>query len=163
MRYVMRQKLLSWGDDFVIQDEGGRDVFFVDGKAFSLGDQLSFQDMQGNELAYIRQKLLAWGPTYEIYGQGQLRAVVKKAIFTLFQCRFSVDVPGPDDLEAKGDLTDHEYRFERGGRSVATVSKRWFAWTNTYGVDIAEGEDDILILASTVVIDVVCHEKKGQI
>jgi uncharacterized protein YxjI len=127
MRYVMRQRLLSWGDDLTIKDEDGRDVFFVDGKAFSLGKQLSFQDMQGHELAFIRQKLLAWGPTYEIYGRGQLRAVVRKEIFTLFNCRFTVDVPGPDDLEARGDLTDHEYAFERGGRVVAEVSKRWFS------------------------------------
>ena len=123
MRYVMRRKPLFLGR---LRDPGrerpGR--ILVDGKAFSLGNQLSFQDMQGNELAYIRQKLLAWGPTYEIYGQGQLRVVVKKAIFTLIQCSFSVDVPGPDDLEARGDFTDHEYTFERGGRSVATMSKR---------------------------------------
>ena len=162
MRYVMKQKLLSWGDDFVIKDEAGRDVFYVDGKAFSLGNQLSFQDMEGNELASIRQTLLAWGPTYEIYGRGELKAVVKKALFTFLHCRFSVDVPGPDDLEAKGDFTDHEYAFERGGRTVAEVSKRWFSWTDTYGVDVAEGEDDILILASTVVIDMACHEKKSR-
>src|SRR5437868_2089456 len=72
MRCIMRQQLFAWGDDFLIKDESGRDLFFVDGKAFSLGHQLSFQDMEGNELAFIRQKLLAWGPTYEIYGQGQL-------------------------------------------------------------------------------------------
>ena len=159
MRYVMKQKLLSWGDDFVIKDESGRDVFYVDGKAFSLGNQLTFQDMRGNELASIRQTLLACGPTYEIHGRGELKAVVKKALFTLLHCRFSVDVPGPDDLEARGDFTDHEYTFERAGRTVATVSKRWFAWTDTYGVDIDEGEDDILILASSVVIDLSCHEK----
>jgi uncharacterized protein YxjI len=158
MRYVMKQKLFSWGDDFTIKDEGGQDVFFVDGKAFSFGDQLSFQDMAGNELAFIRQKLLAWGPTYEVHGQGQLRAVVKKAMFTFFECTFSVDVPGPDDLEARGDFTDHEYVFERGGQVVATVSKQWFAWTDTYGVDINPGEDDVLILASTVVIDMACHQ-----
>ena len=162
MRYVMRQKFLSWGDDFIIKDEEGRDVFYVDGKVFSLGDKLSFQDMQGNELASIRQKLLAWGPTYEIYGRGQLRAVVKKAVFTFVHCRFTVDVPGPDDLEATGDFTDHEYTFERGGRTVAVVSKRWFSWTDTYGVEIAEGEDDILLLAATVVIDMACHEHKPK-
>src|SRR5438477_11115056 len=82
MRYVMRQKLLSWGDDFVIRDESGRDVFYVDGKAFSIGNQLSFQDMQGKELAYIRQLLLAWGATCEIYGRAQRRAIVKKEICT---------------------------------------------------------------------------------
>jgi uncharacterized protein YxjI len=163
MRYVMRQKFLSWGDDFIIKDENEQDVYFVDGKVFALGHQLSFQDMEGNELAYIRQKLLAWGPTYEIYRDGELQAVVKKALFTLFQCRFSVDVPGPDDLEAAGDLFDHEYSFARGGTTVATVSKRWFSWTDSYGVDIADGEDDVLILASTVVIDMACHgdQKSG--
>jgi len=157
MRYVMKQKLLSWGDDFRIQNDQGTDVFLVDGRAFSLGNKLSFQDMVGNELAFIQQKLLAWGPTYEIYRQGNLAAVVKKQLFTFFRCRFTVDVPGPDDLEAQGDVMDLEYVFERGGQRVAEVSKRWFSWADTYGVDIADGQDDVLILASTVVIDMVCH------
>lgn len=157
MRYVMKQKLFCWGDDFRIRNEAGTDVFFVDGRAFSIGDKLSFQDMQGNELAFIRQKLLAWGPTYEIHRNGQLAATVKKQLFTLFHCRFMVDVPGPNDYEAKGDFLDREYNFERQGDTVAQVSKRWFTWTDTYGVDIREGEDDVLLLASTVVIDMVCH------
>src|SRR6267142_5842156 len=160
MRYIMKQRLFSWGDDFFIKDESGRDAFFVDGRAFSLGNQLSFQDLAGNELAFIKQRLLSWGPTYEIYGGGQLYAVVKKELFTFFKCRFTVDVPGPDDLEAEGDFLDHEYRFDRGGNEVALVSKRWFSWSDTYGVDIAEGEDDVLILASTVVIDLACHADK---
>ncbi|MGB8356173.1 MAG: hypothetical protein WCD79_19910 [Chthoniobacteraceae bacterium] len=45
---------------------------------------------------------------------------------------------------------------------TAEVSKRWFALTDTYGVDIAENEDDLLILASTVVIDMVCHPDQQQ-
>jgi uncharacterized protein YxjI len=157
MRYVMKQKLFSWGDDFRIQNEAGQDVYLVDGRAFSLGDKLSFQDLAGKELAFIQQKLLAWGPTYQIYRDGQLAAVVKKELFTFLRCRFTVDVPGPDDLEAQGNFTDMEYTFERAGQGVAEVSKRWFSWADTYGVDIAEGEDDVLILASTVVIDMVCH------
>jgi uncharacterized protein YxjI len=157
MRYVMKQKLFAWGDDFRIQDDGGGDTFFVDGKAFSFGKQISFQDLQGMELAFIRQKLLSWGPAYEIYRQGELAAAVKKELFTFFHCRFTVDVPGPDDLEADGDFTDHEYTFRRGAAPVATVSKRWFSLTDSYGVDIAPGQDDVLILASTVVIDMACH------
>ncbi|MET0535654.1 MAG: LURP-one-related family protein [Steroidobacter sp.] len=158
MRYVMKQNLLAWGADFTIQDADGRDAFVVDGKGFSLGDQLSFQDLDGNELAYIKQRLLSWGPTYEIHQAGQLRAVVKKELFTLFGCSFAVDVPGPDDLDAEGDFIDQEYEFSRGNRVVASVSKRWFSWSDTYGVDIADGEDHVLILASAVVIDMVCHQ-----
>lgn len=162
MRYVMKQKLFCWGDDFTIKTQDGQDVFFVDGKAFSLGDKLSLQDMQGKELAFIRQKLLAWGPTCEIHRDGVLCAVVKKHLFTLFRCRFTVDVPGLEDLEAEGSFLDMEYTFTRCAQPVATVSKRWVAWADTYGVDIAAGEDDVLILASTVVIDLICHGDKRR-
>jgi uncharacterized protein YxjI len=162
MRYVLKQKFWSWGDDFRIQDADGQDVFFVDGRAFSWGDKLSFQDMQRNELAFIRQKLLAWGPTYEIEVHDRLVAVVKKKLFTLLRCKFTVDVPGPDDLEAQGSFLDHEYSFERQGREVAQVSKRWFSWTDTYGVDIVSSEDDVLILATAVVIDMVCHQESKR-
>jgi uncharacterized protein YxjI len=157
MQYQMRQKLFAWGDDFTIKNGSGQDAFFVDGKLFSLGNQLSFQDMAGRELAFIKQKLLAWGPTYEIHREGRLAAVVKKELFTFFHCRFAVDVPGPDDLVAEGEFTDHEYAFSRGGHPAARVSKQWFAWTDSYGVDVNDGQDDVLILASTVVIDMACH------
>jgi len=159
MRYLLKQKFWSWGDDFRIQNADGQDVFFVDGRAFSWGDKLSFQDTEKKELAFIRQKLLAWGPTYEIEMHGRLVAVVKKKLFTLLRCKFTVDVPGPEDLEAHGSFLDHEYHFERQGREVAQVSKRWFSWTDTYGVDVVSGEDDVLILATTVVIDMVCHQE----
>jgi len=85
-----------------------------------------------------------------------------KELFALLHHRFTVDVPGPDDLEAKGDFLDHEYVFTRGGREVARVSKRWFALADTYGVEIADGEDDVLILASAVVVDQACHRDDGE-
>jgi uncharacterized protein YxjI len=153
----MKQKLFSWGDKFRIQNEAGQDMFLVNGRAFSLGNKLAFEDLEGNELAFIQQKLLSWGPTYEIYHAGQLAAIVKKELFTFFRCRFMIDVPGPDDLEAEGSFTDMEYAFTRGNQTVALVSKKWFSWADTYGVDIADDQDDVLILASTVVIDMVCH------
>ena len=162
MRYVMKEKILSWGDDFRIRDESGRDVFYVDGKVLSFGDKLSFQDMAGNELALIDQKLLSIGPTYEIYRGGAKVAVVKKKLFTLLRNRFTIDVPGPNDLEAKGDFINKDYTFERNGREVARVSKKWFRMTDTYGVDVAPGEDDVLILASAVVIDLCMHPDKDD-
>ena len=157
MRYVMSQKFFSLADSFTIRDENERDVFLVKGKVFSFGDKLSFQDMDGNELVYIDQRLLNWSPTYELWRGGDLLAVVKRELFSFIHHRFTVDVPGPDDLEAEGDFLDHEYTFTRGDSVVATVSKKWFSWTDTYGIDVADGEDPVLILASAVVVDMVCH------
>lgn len=157
MRYIMRERILSWGDDFTIRNENGDDVYYVDGKVLSFGDKLSFKDAQGHEVALIDQKLIAIAPQYEIVRGGRTVAVVKKQLFTLFRARFTIDVHGPDDLEAKGDFIDHEYTFERGGRAVARVSKKWFSFSDTYGIDIDDREDDVLILASAVVIDLVSH------
>jgi uncharacterized protein YxjI len=159
MRYVMREKWLSFGNDFTIVDEQKRPEFYVDGRVFSLGDKLSFQDMGGRELAFIRQRLLSWGPTYEISQNGEVLATVKKKLFTLFHCKFFVDVPGPNDLEARGNFFDHEYSFVLRGDSVAQVSKKWIAWTDSYTIDVAAGTDPVLILCCAVVIDLICHEE----
>jgi uncharacterized protein YxjI len=159
-RFQLRQKFFSFGDDYTIKDERGRERFFVDGKVLTLRNTLVFEDMQENELAVIRQRILAWGPTFEIERDGKVAAIVKKHLFTLFRCHFTVDVPGPDDLEAQGSFFDYEYEFTRGGRRVAEVSKRYFSFTDSYGVEIADGEDAVLLLAATVVIDQCCHEKR---
>ena len=155
MRYVLRERLFSLAGAYNITSEEGRDVYRVEGRVFSFGHQLSFRDMEGSELAYIRQRLLSWGPTYEIYRGGELFAVVKKELFTFFRHVFTVDVPGPDDLMAEGDFMDLEYTFSRGGGVVAVVSRKWLSWADTYGLEIVEGEDDVIILTAAVVIDTV--------
>jgi uncharacterized protein YxjI len=153
----MRQRILSWGDDFSIKDADGQPVYYVDGKVLSFGNKLSIQDRSGAELARINQKLLSIGPQYEIVRGGETVAIVKKHLFTPFRARFTVDVPGPADLEAQGDFLDREYVFERSGRVIARVSKKWFSLADTYAVDIENGEDDVLVLAAAVVIDLVSH------
>ncbi len=159
-RYQMRQKLLSWGDDYTVADELGQPRYYIDGRGFSLGSKLAILDLQGVEFAFISQRLLAWGPTFEIYRQGALAAVVKKSLFTLFRAEFTVDVPGPHDLVAEGNFWDYEYLFTRGGQPVAQVSKAWFSLTDTYGLEVSQGEDDVLILGAVVVIDQCRHEKR---
>jgi len=159
-RFMMKQRWFSFGNDYRILDAAGDEVFRIDGKVFCIGDQLSVQDRDGQELAYIDQKLLSWGPTYEIWRSGRLAAVVKKSLFTLLHCKFTVDVPGPDDLIAEGNFWENEYAFRRHGRQIASVSREYFTLTDTYGIDVPHGEDPVLIIASAVVIDLCCHQPK---
>ncbi len=162
MRYQMKQKIFALGDDFTIVDDDGRAVATVDGKVFSIGNKLSFVDPAGHEVALIKERLISFKPSYDISRNGKLVATVSKDFFTLFRCSFTVDVPGPDDLTAQGSFTDHEYSFSRGGRTVARVSKAWLSLRDSYGVDVDDGEDAILILASTVVIDLCCHAEEAH-
>lgn len=159
MTYRIQQKLWSIGDSFTIQDAEGNDVYRIEGKAFSWGDKLSFQDLQGNELAFISQKLLTLKPRYELYRSGEKFAEIVKE-WTLLKSRFTLDVPGPNDYTIEGSLGEHEYVFRRGEAEVAEVSKKLWAWRDTYGVRIEEGEDDVAILATCVVIDLVNHHQQ---
>ncbi len=157
MRYLMKQKLFSVAKEFYIEDSSGQKVFLVSHKIFPPPFRLSFQDLSGNELIRVRQKLLAWCPTYEIYRDDSLFATIKKQLLDMLHYRYSVEVSGLDILEAKeDDLLKQKYSFTRQGHHVATVSRRSFNLTDTYGVEIEEGEDDVLILACTTVIDMIC-------
>jgi uncharacterized protein YxjI len=153
MRYLIRERFFRLGDDSQVTDEHGRPVLEVDGKVLSLHDRLVLRDPKGTEVAQVHRKLVALRPTYEVTVAGQEVAEVRKHLFTPFRDRFTIDVPGPDDLEMTGDLFDHEYDIRRGDQTVATVSKRWFSMRDTYAVDVAPGQDDVLILASVLALD----------
>jgi len=88
--------------------------------------------------------------------------VIKKALIAPLRDRWSVNVKGGPDLDVQGDFLNHEYTIKQGRTKVAEVSKKWFALTDTYGVEIASGQNDILILAVAIAIDMMAHpdEKK---
>jgi uncharacterized protein YxjI len=160
MRYVIRERLVRLGEDSDITDEHGRPVLHVDGKVWTLHDTLIVRDLKGAEVAKVTRQLIALRPTYHITCQGEELATVRKHLISPFVDRFTIDVPGPDDLRATGSLFEHEYTVTRAGRPVATVSKRWISLTETYGVEVAEGEDDLLILTSVLALDLAADRER---
>lgn len=79
--------------------------------------------------------------------------------FRWFSKEFTLDVPGPNDYSITGKFWKHDYEFTREGRTVATVSKKFFSFADTYGIDIVDGEDDVAILGACIVIDQVLHDE----
>jgi uncharacterized protein YxjI len=160
--YLIRERFFRLGEDSEITDEQGRPVFQVDGKVLSLRNRLIIRDPEGREVAQVHRKLAALRPTYRVTVGGEEAAEVRKRLFTPFGDRFTIDVPGPDDLEMAGDLFDHEFTIRRGDQVVATVSKRWFSMRDTYAVDVAAGQDDLLILASVLALDLAEDQERRQ-
>jgi uncharacterized protein YxjI len=152
-KYRMREKLFAIGDDYWIENEQGDRSFKVDGKALRIRDTLVLEDSSGSELFTVQEKKLRIRDTMEIERGGQTVAKIKKAMITPLRDRFSIEVEGGEDMEAKGNIVDHEYKIERDGDKVAEVSKRWFRIRDTYGIEIASGQDEALILVITVCID----------
>jgi uncharacterized protein YxjI len=151
--YVVRERMFRLGEDSDITDEAGQLVLHVDGKVLSLHNRLILQDPAGREAGQVHRKLAALRPTYEITIDGKDVAEVRKHLFTAFGDRFTIDVPGAGDMEINGDLPGHEFTIERDGQTVAAISKRWLTVTTSYAVDVAPGEDDVLVLASVLALD----------
>jgi uncharacterized protein YxjI len=158
-RYQMRQKLVSIGDDFYIENDQGQKAFKVDGKALRVRDTLKFKDMHGNDLCQIQERKVRVKDSMEVEGPGGERlAMVKKALITPVRDRWTVKIGNGPDLEVQGNILDHEYRIGEGRDQIAEISKKWFRLRDSYGVQIDPGQNDILILAVTVAVDMMAHE-----
>jgi uncharacterized protein YxjI len=160
--YVIKERFFDVGDDFDITDDSGQVVLHVDGKVLSLRDKLVIEDPHGAEVASVHRQLVALRPTYQIEIGGEKAAEVRKKLFTPFREKFTVDLPGDDDLTMTGDLFDHEYTIERDGREVASVSKRWLSIRDSYAVRVADAENHVLILAAVLALELATQREKDE-
>ncbi len=152
-RYQMREKLFAIGDDYWIETEQGQRVFKVNGKAMRVRETFILESPSGEEIFKIQEKKLSIRDKMKIERDGDTVATVHKALITPLRDRFDIELEEGGELSAKGNIVDHEYEIERDGNKVAEISKRWFRVRDTYGIEIAPGENDALILAATVCID----------
>ena len=154
VRFQMREKLMSIGDDSWIEDSNGRKAFKVNGKALRVRNTLVLEDPSGRELFKIQDRPVRVRDVMEIEdAAGGTAATVRKAMITPLRERFSVSVPGGADMDIQGNIVDHEYEISQGGSKVAEVSKKWFRVRDTYGVQVAPGHNEALVLAMTVCVD----------
>ena len=156
--YKMRQKLITFGDDFYIEDQAGQRIFKVDGKVLRVRDTLKFKDMQGKTLCQIQERMLRVKDSMVIEdSNGKKIAEIKKALITPLRDRWTVKIRNGPNLDVQGNILDHEYQIGEGRQKVAQVSKKWFRIRDTYGVEVSPDQEDILILAVTVALDVMAH------
>lgn len=157
-RYQVRERLIAIGDDYDIKDEQGQRIFHIDGKVLRLRHTLIFEDAQGHEVYKIQGRLLHLRETMAIERGDQKVAEVHKAAVAPLRDRLEVDIAGGQHLTVQGNLLDHEYEITQDGRlSIAVVSKRWFRVRDTYGVEVAAGQDAALLLAIAVCVDAMLH------
>ncbi len=157
--YQMRERLISVGDDYNVEDEHGQRAFHIDGKALRVRHTLKFQDAHGHDIYTIQERVLRVRDSMAIEHDGQKVAEINKALVAPLRDRLSVNVQNGADMTVQGNLLDHEYTITQGGRvPIATVSKKWFRVRDTYGVEVTPGQDDALILAVTVCVDAMVHD-----
>lgn len=151
MKYYLKQKVFSWKDRFTIKDASGRDVFFVEGELFSWGKKLHITDSEGQEVLFIQQKVFSWLPNFTLFMQGKEVARVRKEL-TFLRPRYVIDGL---DWEVEGNVWAHDYEIREDGQLIASISKQWFSWGDSYELDLVDEAHALLALGIILTIDVV--------
>jgi uncharacterized protein YxjI len=162
MRYLVREKVFSIGDDFWVTDARGNKVFLIDGKAMRLRETFELKDASGAVVATVRKRLLAARDSMDIERDGTVIATVKKALISPLRHRSVVELRDGGELEAVGNVLDKEFEIRSGGTALAQISRSWFRMRDTYGVDVAPDQDDALILTVAVCLDRIHHEEEER-
>ena len=160
MRYLIREKIFTIADKFTIEDEYENPQYEVVGEVFTFGNKLRLYDMNGRELIYIEQKLFRFLPEYYIYENGNSVARIKKEL-TFFKPYFTIE-SSYGNLALEGDIFHHEFNILKDGRIIAQISKRWISFSDTYSVDIVEGEKDPFILSIVITVDQVFYDGQNN-
>ncbi len=157
----MRQKLFSLRDSFEITDEHEQLAFTAKSKFLSIKKSFTLKDHHEIEIAFIKQQLFAIKPKFEFTNPEGQKALLKKHFFPLFSHKFSLFF-GREKIEIEGNIWAHEYQFSLNGQVIAEISKKWFSWSDTYGVDIYEEQFNWLVMSTVIAIDCIIHDDKNS-
>ena len=160
MKLFIKQNLMSAFDHFYVKDEQGFDVYEVRGNTgIRVGLKLRIYDLMNHELCYIEQKNLSLLPTFKVFKDGvQVATIVKK--FTLVKPKYVVEELG---WEIEGDFLAHEYVIKDSVEKIATISKDWTLWVDSFLLDMQREEHVLEALACILAIDYVVDEESDDI
>ncbi|WP_079428464.1 LURP-one-related/scramblase family protein [Streptomyces katrae] len=168
MKYLVRDKMLAIGDDYWIEDEDGRHVFLVDGKALRLRDTLELEDPAGRVLITLRERLFGGFPgvrdAMTLERDGKRLAVIRRKRLSLLRNHFRVTMSEGTELDVSGRILDREFKVEYEGELLALISRQWYRIRETYAVDVVREEADaaLMVAVAVCVIRMAERERDGE-
>lgn len=149
MRLLIKQRVFSWTDSYDIYDENGNAKYFVKAEFLALGHQLHVYDANGCEIGMIHQRLLTLLPVFEIELNGCKIGEIQKQ-FTFFRPKYEIDFNG---WRVEGDFMGWDYDVYSGCSAIIHISKELLHWGDTYVIDIANPEDELMGMLLVIAID----------
>ncbi|MET8814438.1 LURP-one-related family protein [Streptomyces sp. NPDC004549] len=162
MRFLVRDRIFGIGDDYWIEDDRGRKVYLVDGKALRLRDTFELKDAEGRVLIDIHKKMFALRDTMVIERDGEGLATVKRKHLSLLRNHYRVRLADGTELDVSGKILDREFAIEFDGELLAVISRRLLTVRETYGVDVVRDDADPALLIAVAVCVIHLAEKERE-
>jgi uncharacterized protein YxjI len=152
--FLVWEKRLPIGNDYVIELDPGGPVFHVDGRLLRVRESLTITDEHGAEALRIQGQLLDARNVLAVVRDGVTLATVRKQADEAGGELYVVDLPGAERVEVLGDPAERAYRLAYRTAIVATISKAWRPLRTGYHARVVSEQDDAVVLAVTVCLDV---------
>ena len=158
MNLYIKQKVFSWNDKFTVKDEFGADRYFVEGEVFSFGKKLHVYDVSDYEVLFIKQEFTFGMPKYSVYSGDRLICTIKRE-FTFFKPRYTIEGL---NWEVEGEFWSHDYDIISNGSVVASISKEWMTWGDSYVLSVNNPMEELFALAVVLTIDCVIDSSQNN-
>lgn len=151
MRYFLKQRLVRIWKPTDITDETGAVAFRTE---FEQSNTYGIYDTDGNGVAQVyRKPLQVLNNTTFVISRPDRDDVTIRKHFAPLHPRFDITTADGTSLTLTGNLSSHEFTLMRDGATVATISRSWSAIRDTYGIEVAEGEDTPFVLACVLAVE----------
>jgi uncharacterized protein YxjI len=161
MKFLMRERMFSIGEDFWIEDESGQRVFLVDGKALRLRQTFELKGPEGETLAVIKKKIVSVRDTMVVERDGDAVAKVHKKLFSPLRHKMVIELADGQEWTATGDIIEKNYKIESEQGEVAQTSRKWFRIRESYGIEI-DHPDVPLVIAVAVAVDELAEDARHK-
>ena len=155
MKLYIKQKIFSFADSYNVLNEYEEPIYQVNSEMLTIGAKIHINDLQGQELFFIKQKLTFMFAKYEIYKGDILCAVVQQEP-TFFRPKLTVS-SNYGDFDIQGEFWCMDFEISKEGRTMGTIEKAWMTWGDSYKLDVVEGEDTAFFTALVIAIDNCLH------
>ena len=149
MKYVIKNKIISWGAGTTVKDEAGKDLYFVKGAVFTFTKKKTLRDMDKNVLYIIKNKFLFFllPKVYVCDKDGNKLLMIKKKNAFGFKQNFEV-VPMSQEAPhwtIMGDLIARNFAILENGDPIAHVRKNFNIIKDSFWLETTDARAPLLI------------------
>ena len=157
MKYVIKNKILSFGGGSTVTDDNGNDLYYVKGKVFTFTKKKYIRTLDKQVLYTVRNKFLflLLPKVYITDAAGNKILMIKKKSFFSFKQNFEiVSMDGAEhNYSIQGDYIGRHYDLLDNGIPVAHVRRNFNLIKDSFWLETDLTENAPFYIAFVIALD----------
>ena len=160
MKLYLKQRVLAIGDKYKFTDSNGNLVFKGKKPALSI-TRIYLNDINGDEVCYIKKRLMSLMPKYKVFQDKELKLFVRRKL-RFGRPRFIIEDGNNNEFEIKGSWLAWDFTVYMQGQYIGSIHKKFMHIGDTYELDVSDNFDPALFCALALIIDNSMHNNQNK-